>query len=213
MLIKLILSLAFAEKEALGWDSQVKSWYANNERQFDFKIAREHYKTSSSMVFENFKAEGIYTKGTRIYQAFKAKDKKKKLLIIKDYWPSDKYETEDVIQRMILEDIQDPTERDMFKNLTLTPIASGNPRLLKESLHADMQALRCFGFDVAEEESRGKEELPIGTDRIPTVTSFLEPCGMMLRMACTYLNLHDQANAVPWLRAALWRRSPVTSSP
>ena len=91
--------------------------------------------------------------------------------------------------------------------------ASGNPRLLKESLHADMQALRCFGFDVAEEESRGKEELPIGTDRIPTVTSFLEPCGMMLRMACTYLNLHDQANAVPWLRAALWRRSSVISSP
>ena len=91
--------------------------------------------------------------------------------------------------------------------------ASGNPRLLKESLHADMQALRCLGFNVAEEESQGKEELPIGTDRIPTVTSFLEPCGMMLRMACTYLNLHDQANAVPWLRAALWRRSSVISSP
>ncbi|TBU47221.1 hypothetical protein BD309DRAFT_517231 [Dichomitus squalens] len=81
---------------------------------------------------------------------------------------------------------------------------SGDPRLLKESLQADMDALRCLGFDVAEESSGSQNELPIGTDRIPTVTSFLEPSGMMLRMACTYLNLHDQSKAVPWLRAALW---------
>ncbi|KAM5535476.1 hypothetical protein V8D89_010813 [Ganoderma adspersum] len=81
--------------------------------------------------------------------------------------------------------------------------ASGNPRLLRESLQEDMKALRCLGFDVAE-GTVGQNELPIGTDRIPTVTSFLEPCSMMFRIACTYLNLREQANAVPWLKAAVW---------
>ncbi len=85
--------------------------------------------------------------------------------------------------------------------------ASGNPRLLRESLHEDMKALLCLGFDVVE-GTLGQNELPIGTDRIPTVTSFLEPCGMMFCIACTYLNLREQANAVPWLKAALWRKSP-----
>ncbi|KAI1796166.1 hypothetical protein LXA43DRAFT_656004 [Ganoderma leucocontextum] len=81
--------------------------------------------------------------------------------------------------------------------------ASGNPRLLRESLQQDMKALRCLGFDVAE-GTLDQNELPIGTARIPTVTSFFEPCGMMFRIACTYLNLRDQTNAVPWLKAALW---------
>ncbi|PIL37354.1 transcription factor [Ganoderma sinense ZZ0214-1] len=81
--------------------------------------------------------------------------------------------------------------------------ASGNPRLLRESLEEGMNALQCLGFEVAE-GALGQNELPIGTDRIPTVTSFLEPCGMMFRIACTYLNLREQANAVPWLKASLW---------
>ena len=84
--------------------------------------------------------------------------------------------------------------------------ASGNPRLLRESLQEDMKALRCLGFDVTE-GTLGQNELPIGTDRIPTVTNFLEPCSMMFRIACTYLNLREQANAVPWLKSAMWCKS------
>ncbi|KAI0751022.1 hypothetical protein C8Q80DRAFT_1307690 [Daedaleopsis nitida] len=86
--------------------------------------------------------------------------------------------------------------------------ASRNPRSLKEALQVDMDALRCFGFEVVDLENArgapGSRGLPIGTDRFPSLTTFIEPVAMMLRIACTYLNLHDEANAVQWMKAALW---------
>ncbi|KAI0720343.1 hypothetical protein C8T65DRAFT_602814 [Cerioporus squamosus] len=85
--------------------------------------------------------------------------------------------------------------------------ASGNARQLREALQQDMEALRCFGFDVPqvpEGGTQGSTRLPIGTDRFPSVTSFFEPTTMMLRIACTYLNLDEEANAVGWIKAASW---------
>lgn len=81
---------------------------------------------------------------------------------------------------------------------------TGNQRQLREALTVDMEALRCLGFEVLR-GSPGPPGLPIGTDSFPSVTSFFEPVAMMLRIACTYLNLKDDANAVRWMRAALWR--------
>lgn len=91
--------------------------------------------------------------------------------------------------------------------------ASGNARQLKEALQQDMEALRCFGFEVSQRQggSQGSTRLPIGTDRFPAVTSFFEPTTMMLRIACTYLNLDEEANGELWIKAALWRESSIPS--
>lgn len=89
--------------------------------------------------------------------------------------------------------------------------ASGNPRQLRESLQQDMQALRCFGFEVPQGQTGGQgTRMPIGTARFPSVTSFFEPTTMMLRIACTYLNLDEQANAAQWMKAALWCESSIS---
>ncbi|RPD66941.1 hypothetical protein L227DRAFT_515885 [Lentinus tigrinus ALCF2SS1-6] len=85
--------------------------------------------------------------------------------------------------------------------------ASGNARQLREALRQDIEALRCFGLEIPEGQEGGtgaSTRLPIGTDRFPSVTSFFEPTTMMLRVACTYLNLDEEANAVRWMKAALW---------
>ncbi|KAI0722769.1 hypothetical protein C8Q76DRAFT_793778 [Earliella scabrosa] len=81
---------------------------------------------------------------------------------------------------------------------------SGNHRQLQEALELDLEALRCMGFSVLTRSARGASGLPIGTDRFPAITSFFEPVAIMLRVACTYLNLHDEASAVLWVKAALW---------
>ena len=92
--------------------------------------------------------------------------------------------------------------------------SSGNARLLREAIQKDSEALRCFGFEIPEEQggTQSATRLPIGTDRFPSVTSFYEPTTMMLRVACTYLNLDEEANAVQWMKAALWRESFIPSS-
>ena len=82
---------------------------------------------------------------------------------------------------------------------------SRNPAQLHEALQADMKALRCFGFEVLEGHAGDASGMPIATDRFPSVTTFLEPATIMLRIAVTYLNLRDEANAVPWMKAAFWR--------
>ncbi|EIW61658.1 uncharacterized protein TRAVEDRAFT_115700 [Trametes versicolor FP-101664 SS1] len=76
---------------------------------------------------------------------------------------------------------------------------STNPHDLVEAIRLDMKALERYGFALA----RGGL-LPIGTERIPTATSFLEPIEVMLRIANTYVVLRDEANAASWLKAALW---------
>ncbi|KAI0719169.1 hypothetical protein C8T65DRAFT_725512 [Cerioporus squamosus] len=84
--------------------------------------------------------------------------------------------------------------------------ASGNPRQLREALQKDMEAFRCFGFEIpqGQGDTQGSTGSPIGTARFPSVISFFRPGTMMLRVARTYLILDEEANAVQWIKAALW---------
>ncbi|KAI0772144.1 hypothetical protein BD413DRAFT_475161 [Trametes elegans] len=82
--------------------------------------------------------------------------------------------------------------------------SSDNPHLVQESLQYDMQALVCYGFVLARDSGSASHGLPVATERVPTVTSFFEPADIMLRIACTYHNLHEEANAARWIKAALW---------
>ncbi|OSD04617.1 hypothetical protein PYCCODRAFT_1363850 [Trametes coccinea BRFM310] len=83
---------------------------------------------------------------------------------------------------------------------------SGNARDMRDSLQCDMQALECYGFVLIRDSARSPSgsKLPIAKDRIPTVTSFMEPADIMLRIACTYYMLREETNATNWLKATLW---------
>ena len=125
MLIKLILSISFAEESDLGWDQTIKARYKGNTRVFDIEISGKHYRTNSSNIISVYDEDRIFNSGSRIFKAFDVKDRaKKNPLIIKDHWFIDFYNSEDDIQKMILEDIIDPDEREIFKRSTLTVVAS-----------------------------------------------------------------------------------------
>ncbi|CDO73769.1 hypothetical protein BN946_scf185015.g97 [Trametes cinnabarina] len=83
---------------------------------------------------------------------------------------------------------------------------SGGARHMRESIQYDTRALECYGFVLARDAGRSPtgSKLPITNDRIPTATSFMEPADIMLRIACTYYMLREEANATNWLKAALW---------
>ena len=143
LLIKLILSLAFAEKVDLGFDPSVTAKYSKNQRVYEFKISGKTYITSTSKLISDIKADGVYTTGTRIYKAFLAEDKKmKKPYIIKDYWPAENHDSEDVICRLIHDDIEDADEKTIFKTSTFTPIASERVKIGKNYEHTRNTILR-----------------------------------------------------------------------
>ena len=53
----------------------------------------------------------------------------KKPYIIKDYWPAEDHDSEDVIYRLICDDIVKTSEKSIFISSTLTPIASERVKL------------------------------------------------------------------------------------
>ena len=123
-MIRLITSLAVANRADLGWDTTINPKFEKNGRLFDIRIHEELYKTSSSDIVFQHDEKKIYSSGTRIYKAVRANDiEKKEYLIIKDYWPVDFCDTEDIKQKKILDDISDPLEREVVGVSMLTPIA------------------------------------------------------------------------------------------
>ncbi|KAH9947158.1 hypothetical protein B0H21DRAFT_739825 [Amylocystis lapponica] len=86
-----------------------------------------------------------------------------------------------------------------------------DPHAMKEAVAEDKRALQSLGFVLPDERSTGPSPasanslgLPITTDRIPSATSFSEPIFIIFGMVQSFLKLKDEANAVKWLRAALW---------
>ena len=123
----MILSLAFAERVHLGLDPSITTYFLENRIIYRFNINGGIYKTSTSNLISDIKADGVYNTGTRIYKAFSDEDmdgENPRKFIIKDYWLVDNQNPEDVIRQLILDDIKDTTERTKFKNHTLTPFAS-----------------------------------------------------------------------------------------
>ena len=103
----------------------MKSGYEGNDRVFDFEVSGRHFKTSESDMISIYNNSNIFSKGSRIFKAFDVEDKDKKHpLILKDHWYYDFNDSEADIQKMILEDIIDPDEREIFKRSTLTVVAS-----------------------------------------------------------------------------------------
>ena len=103
----------------------MKSGYEGNDRVFDFEVSGRHFKTSESDMISIYNNSHIFSKGSRIFKAFDVEDKDKKHpLILKDHWYYDFNDSEADIQKMILEDIIDPDEREIFKRSTLTVVAS-----------------------------------------------------------------------------------------
>ena len=136
ILIKLILSISFAEESDLGWDQTIKADYRGNDPVFDIEISGRHYKTSESNIISEYNEDRIFNTGSRIFKAFDVEDKaKKNPLIIKDHWFIDLFDSEDDIQKMILEDIVDPDDREIFKRSTLTVVASGRVQIRGQDDH------------------------------------------------------------------------------
>ena len=104
----MILSLAFAERVDLGLDTSVTAEYLENHRIYKFNISGGIYKTSTSDLISDIKADGVYNTGTRISKAFSDEDtnsEKPRTFIIKDYWPDENHNSEDDIRQLILDDI------------------------------------------------------------------------------------------------------------
>ena len=145
-MIKVVLSLVFADKVDLGWDPTVAAEYAGKQRLFEFEVDGRYYKSSTENILAETRTDDVYTSATRIFKAFTVDDKKgKNPVVIKDYWPPDDSETEDVIWQNILEDISDEEEREMFKRMTLTPIVSGRVRVGDGEDHTEKTILRGKG--------------------------------------------------------------------
>ena len=105
----------------------------NNQRLYDIEVGGEHYRTCESDMISGEKADGLVTSATRVWKA--KRDVGGPDVIIKDYWPGDKRETEDNIRRMILEDIKDPEKRKFFEEHTLSLIAGGRVKCNGEDDH------------------------------------------------------------------------------
>ena len=124
-LIWIFLSLSFASKEDLGWDMSIKPTLdaTNDERLYSIEVGGEYYHTSESDMISNEKADGLVTSATRIWKAKRDRDGTD--VIIKDFWPNDERETEDVIRKKILDDIKGSKKRKFFRRHTLKPISAG----------------------------------------------------------------------------------------
>ena len=127
----------------MGWDPTINPEYKYNERILDIKICGEHYKTSTSNIVFQHSDTQFCSSGTRIYKAFRADDiEEKEQLIIKDYWPTDFLETEDIRQKKMLDDITDPLERQLAERLILTPISCERVKVGDREDHTKETILR-----------------------------------------------------------------------
>ena len=71
--------------------------YEGNVRTYDIEICGKHYTTSSLDIISDADDEDIYSSGTRIFKAFGVDENGiKETYVIKDFWPIDYCETEDV---------------------------------------------------------------------------------------------------------------------
>ena len=173
MLIKLILSLAFAERVHLGFDPSVTTDFIKNHRIYLFHIKSGIYKTSTSEIISDIKADGVYNTGTRIYIASGVSDEgtdleKSRLFVIKDYWLVDNQNPEDVIRQFILDNIKDTIEKIKFKTHTLTPFASETVKIDGCDEHTRNTILRgqapdrVYQLELSREDFESKEGTPKG---------------------------------------------------
>ena len=129
----------------MGWDSTMSSDYKNNDRIFDIEICGNHYKTSSSNIVFQYDDIKMCSAATRIYKAYRANDmdmEEKEELIIKDYWPTDYLDTEDVRLKEMLGDIADPLERELVERSILTPISCERVKVNDREDHTRETILR-----------------------------------------------------------------------
>ena len=127
----------------MGWDSTMSSEYKNNDRIFDIEICGNHYKTSSSNIVFQHDDDDMCSAATRIYKAFRAGDiEEKEELIIKDYWPTELLDTEDIILKEMLNDITDPLERELVERSVLTPISCERVKVNDREDHTKETILR-----------------------------------------------------------------------
>ena len=146
-LIWIFLSLSFASKEDLGWDMSIKPTLnaTNDERLYSIEVGGEYYHTSESDMISGEKADGLVTSATRIWKAKRDRDGTD--VIIKDFWPSDERETEDVIRKKILDDIKGSKKRKFFRRHTLKPISAGRVKCNGKDDHTKDTILRGHSPD------------------------------------------------------------------
>ena len=162
----------------MGWDSTMNSAYKDKKRIFNIEICGEYFKTSSSDIIFQYDANKICSSGTRIYKAFRATDVEEEQLIIKDYWPTDYSDTENIRQKKMLDDITDPLERQLAERLILTPIS-------------------CERVKVGDREDHTKEtilrgELPNGAYRVVLPWESGETGAFVLEGPSSYVDLIEE---------------------
>ena len=163
----------------MGWDLTMSSDYKNNDRIFDIEICGNHYKTSSSNIVFQYNDIKMCSVATRIYKAYCADDiEEKEELIIKDYWPTDYLDTEDVRLKEMLNDITDPLERELVERSILTPIS-------------------CERVKVGDREDHTKEtilrgELPNGAYRVVLPWESGETGAFVLEGPSSYVDLIEE---------------------
>ena len=145
-MIRIVLSLMFSDKIDLGWDPTVDAKYDGHQRIFEYEVSGKRFRTGSTDVLSESKVEGIYTSATRIYKAYHADEGEgKEPVIIKDFWPGEECNTEDVMRQMILDDISSSSEKEIVRKMTLTPISGGRVKVGDREDHTEGTILRGEG--------------------------------------------------------------------
>ena len=145
----MFLSLAFANKEELGWDMTVNTKLEDGNRLYRFEIDGEYYYTREEDLISKEKAEGIVSSGTRIWRARKGSREYGEEVVIKDYWHGEERQTEDRIHDMICNDVNDPEKREYFRTHTLSPIAWGRVKAFDTEDHTRNTILRGQSPDLS----------------------------------------------------------------
>ena len=91
------------------------------------------------------KADDLMTSAPGTWRA--KRDNGEPDVVTKDYWPSDEWDTEDNIRKMILESIEDPEKQNFFRERTLNSIASGRVKCNEEDDHTKDTILRSQSLD------------------------------------------------------------------
>ncbi|KAL5525389.1 hypothetical protein ACEPAF_9259 [Sanghuangporus sanghuang] len=123
MLIHAFLSLAFASKEELGWDSTVRTLTdPEGNRIYHIDITNETYETLQ--LLSDGAAEELTSHGTRVWKVRRVGSDE--LYVVKDVWVEDGRDLEHSILETILNDVEEKYGSDVRKQVAshlLIPVA------------------------------------------------------------------------------------------
>ena len=119
MLAHMFLSLAFATKSELGWDTSIDVFDDDGKRGYNIKVGVNAYRVLE--VLSELGADAIIGRATRVFKV----ELNGEVHVLKDVWVEDGRELEHAIRDRLLQDVKrnhGKEKMDEVANYLLTPI-------------------------------------------------------------------------------------------